>query len=295
MPSPASSTSSCAGATAAPRSAAASASRPTATRTQRQASATLGLGDLGTDGYNVFASLSHLGPGACEGSGALALPKRRLPRLRPGRPAQPQPYLRAISTRPTTGPSCNLFRGHGATIGEPGSANPGPCLAQPTRDLVAHSSRDALFVAGTASSPRGFELFGDVMFARNICPGPEPEFHSGPPFRPAGTSPPAFILPSDRHPQNPYPFEVALRTRFSDHPRVLRRRPTRKRVVVGVRHPDSVGLGRRERAALVPLATCERRRACGSATLSSPARCSTPTAVPSRAFASANPQPTIPR
>lgn len=207
--------------------------------TQRQASVMLGFGDLGADGYNVFAGLSHLDQDPVKNVErwhsqsadyrGFGLADFRSTYSYPGNlyTADNRTFLQAL-------PGCTT------AIGEPGSPGPGRCLSQPVRDLVAESKRDALFVAGTVALPNGFELFSDAMIGHTVVhaqnlnfPGSNYSADGNPPFG-------LFLLPVG-HPQNPYPFEVALRTRFLDELRVYTPTSDTQRVVAGLRHHDLSG------------------------------------------------------
>ena len=169
MRSPVSSTSSCAEATVVPRSAASYGLSTHGDARQRQASATLGVGDLVADGYNVFAGLSHLdqepvknearwhsqtadyrgwGLGDLRSTTAIRQSLHRR-----------QPDLPATSSR--------VHEHRRARLDAAGLV----ASSRPIRDLVTESKRDALFIAGTAALPRGFELFGDAMFGRTVVSG----------------------------------------------------------------------------------------------------------------------------
>ena len=207
--------------------------------TQRQASVTLGGGDLVADGYNVFASLSHLDQDPVKTAArwhsrsvdyrGFGLADFRSTYAYPGNlyTADNRTFLQPV-------PGCTT------ALGETTSANPGRCLSQPVRDLVAESKRDALFVAGTASLPRGFELFGDALLSRTEVHAQNLNF-PGSSYSATGTSPLGLFLLPVGHPQNPYPFEVALRTRFLDQLRVYSPINDTRRVVAGLRHHDLSG------------------------------------------------------
>ncbi len=207
--------------------------------TQRQASVMFGFGDLAVDGYNVFAGLSHLDQDPVKTTArwhsqsvdfrGFGLGDFRSTYSYPGNlyTADNRTFLQAL-------PGCTT------AIGEPGSPGPGQCLSQPVRDLVAESKRDALFLAGTAALPRGFELFGDAMIGHTAVRAQNLNF-GGSFYSANGTLPLGLFLLPVGHPQNPYPFEVALRTRFLDELRVYSPTSDTQRVVAGVRHHDLSG------------------------------------------------------
>ncbi|MEO6742880.1 MAG: TonB-dependent receptor [Caldimonas sp.] len=205
---------------------------------QREASATFGFGDLTGDGYNIFAGLSHLDQEPVKNEArwhsrsgdyrGFGLGDLRGTAGYPGNlyTADNRTFLQAL-------PGCG-------SIGEPGSPLPGGCLSRPVRDLVTESKRDALFVAGTAALPHGVELFGDALIGRTVVSGQNLNFNSNS-YSATGTSPVGVFLIPIGHPQNPYPFEVALRTRFADEPRVFTPTNDTQRVVTGLRHHDLDG------------------------------------------------------
>jgi len=207
--------------------------------TQRQASVMLGFGEIAADGYNVFAGLSHLDQDPVKTPArwhsqsvdyrGFGLPDFRSTYSYPGNlyTADNKTFLQAL-------PGCTT------AIGEPGSPGPGQCLSQPVRDAVADSKRDALFLAGTAALSRGFELFGDAMFGHAVVHSQNLNF-PGSSYSAGGTLPLGLFLLPVGHPQNPYPTEVALRTRFLDQLRVYSPTTDTQRVVAGVRHHDLSG------------------------------------------------------
>jgi len=206
--------------------------------TERQASATFGLGERSIDGYNLFAVVSHADQDPVKASArwhtqsadfrGFGLIDRRSPEAYPGNlyTSDNRTFLQPLQP-------C-------ATIGDAGAASPGQCLYDPTRDSedVVRSRRDALFVAGTAGLDGGFELFGDAAFARNVFAGQIRSVTGTVFLKTAGTLPEPFIRLPVGHPQNPYPDEVALRTRFADQPVVVTPTTDTERVVVGVRRGD---------------------------------------------------------
>lgn len=202
---------------------------------QSQASVTLGLGDLSTDRYNLIASVSHQDQDAVTNEArwhsrsadyrGFGLADLRTAYSYPGNlfTADNRTFLQPLA-------GCN-------TIGEPGSANAGRCASRPVRDLVPESRRDALFVAGTAALSRGFELFGDATVGRSVV-NPRNLSLAGSSYSANGISPLGLFLLPVGHSQNPYPFEVAVRTRFADEPRFQTATIDTQRVVLGLRHPN---------------------------------------------------------
>jgi hypothetical protein len=210
--------------------------------TERRASATFGIGDRAADGYNVFASVSHADQDAVKASErwhsqsgdyrGFGLIDARSPYSYPGNlySADNRTFLQPLAP-------C-------ATIGDAASANPGRCLYDPSlaKDIIVRSRRDGLFAAGSAALGAGFELFGDAAVARTVFTGQHSNFASSI-YGPAGTGTLAtpFIALPVGHPQNPYPVEVALRTRFADQPFVVTPTSDTQRAVVGVRRGDWEG------------------------------------------------------
>jgi iron complex outermembrane receptor protein len=207
---------------------------------QRQASVVLGSGDLAADGYNVFASLSHLDQDPVMNTQrwhsrsadyrGFGLTDMRSTYSDPGNlyTADNKTFLQAL-------PGCRT------AIGEPTAVNPGRCLYDFVREIVPESKRDALVVVGTAALPNGFELFGDALVGHTVLHGRHVNF--GTASYPATSDPTStgrFLLPVG-HPQNPYPFEVTIRTRFDDVQRMYSPVTDTERVVAGVRHHDLAG------------------------------------------------------
>ena len=206
---------------------------------QRQASVTLGFGDLVADGYNVFAGFSHLDQDPVASTARwhsqssdyrnFGLPDFRSTYAYPGNlyTADNRTFLQPL-------PGCTT------AIGEPGSPGPGQCLSELVRDLVAESKRDAFFLAGTATLPLGFELFGDALIGRTVVRSQALSI-PGSRYSANGTLPLGLFLLPVGHPQNPYPTEVALRTRFQDELRLNLPTSDTQRVVAGLRHHDLFG------------------------------------------------------
>ena len=208
--------------------------------TERRASATFGIGDRGADGYNVFASISHADQDAVKASErwhsqsgdyrGFGLIDARSAYSYPGNLYSPdnRAFLQPLA-------GCT-------TIGDAASANPGRCIYDPSlaKDIIVRSRRDALFAAGSAALGAGFELFGDAAVARTVFAGQHTNVASSTYFN-LGTLATPFIPLPVGHPQNPYPTEVALRTRFADYPFVVTPTSDTQRAVVGVRRGDWAG------------------------------------------------------
>jgi iron complex outermembrane receptor protein len=205
--------------------------------TERRASATAGFGDRGADGYNVFATLSHVDQDAVKASarwhtqsgdlrGFGLFSDLRSTNSYPGN-------LYTIDNRTFLQPLASC-----ATIGDAASPGPGQCLYDPTRDsdAVVRSRRDALFVAGSAAlGSSGFEVFGDATFSRNVFAGQHYSLGGTVTLFSLGTLAEPFIRLPAGHPQNPTGNEVALRTRFADQPLVVTPTTDTQRIVLGVR------------------------------------------------------------
>ena len=207
---------------------------------QRQVSLIWGTGDISADGYNVFASYSHADQDPVRADArwhsrtadyrAFGQLDLRSTYAYPGNlyTADNRTFLRPLG-------SCRV-------IGEPGSPNPGRCLEDVShdRDIVAGSRRNAVFASGTATMPGGFEVFGDALLGQRVFRSRMFNFSTAS-YVTSGTLPTGVILLPVGHPQNPYPFEVALRTRFADEPRVQTSTSDTQRVVAGFRHHDLAG------------------------------------------------------
>lgn len=208
--------------------------------TQRQASVTFGFGDRRDDGYNLFASFARIDQDPVKASArwhsrtgdyrGFGLDDYRTSNAYPGNlyTADNRTFLQPLA-------GCAL-------IGEATSANPGRCLLDESasQDIVAGSHRDALFMAGTAALRRGFELFGDATFSRTVSRISQWGVPVTSYFN-LGVLPHPFILLPAGDPQNPYPTEVALRTRFNDVPEATTPTSDTQRVVIGVRHGNLAG------------------------------------------------------
>lgn len=207
----------------------------------RQLSFAVGRGTLGADGYNVFAAYSHADR---DGVKASARDITRSADLRRFGLAD----FRSAFAYPG-----NLYRSNNVTflqplapcvpLVEPGAAGNGRCIYDHTqfRDLATESRRDALLLAGTASlGANGFEAFGDATLGRTAFRQQGTSFASSTYFN-NGTLPDPFIRLPVGHPQNPYGFEVALRTRFADVPQFVEPTSDTLRTVLGLRHADLAG------------------------------------------------------
>ncbi|HEX4234407.1 MAG TPA: TonB-dependent receptor [Caldimonas sp.] len=208
--------------------------------TQREASITTGVGDRSSDGYNVFATFSHADQDPVKATArwhsrtadyrGFGLGDFRSSYAYPGNlySADNSTFLQPL-------PGC-------ATTGEAGSALAGRCVYDPANDsdLIVGSRRDALFVAGSAGIAGGFELFGDAIFNRNVFQAQHSSFGSATYFSTGTLAQPFIPLPVG-HPQNPYPFDVALRTRFADEPLFVTPTTETTRIVAGMRHHELAG------------------------------------------------------
>jgi iron complex outermembrane receptor protein len=207
--------------------------------TQREASATFGVGDRAVDGYNVFASVSHADQDPVAASQRWH-----------SQSADYRGFGLGDFRSPSSYPG-NLYSADNATFLQPlapcapggsAGAGAGPCLYDPAlvKQLVPRSRRDALFAAGSAALGNDFELFGDLTLARTMFSAEHLSFAASTYFN-NGTLPAPFIRLGVGHPQNPYPFEVALRTRFADEPPVVAPTSETQRAVLGVRRADWSG------------------------------------------------------
>jgi len=254
--------------------------------TERRASATAGFGDRGADGYNVFATLSHVDQDAVKASarwhtqsgdlrGFGLFSDLRSTNSYPGN-------LYTIDNRTFLQPLASC-----ATIGDAASPGPGQCLYDPTRDsdAVVRSRRDALFVAGSAAlGSSGFEVFGDATFSRNVFAGQHYSLGGTVTLFSLGTLAEPFIRlrPGIRRIR---PATRSRCARASPTSRLSsRRRRTPSASSSACAAPAPAGTWK------VPCSgrtrTRERRRSARSTTPSSRARSSTPTAARRRRFAS---------
>lgn len=206
----------------------------------RQFGLAVGRGAMAADGYTVLAAYSHADR---DGVKASARDITRTADFRRFGLAD----FRSAYAYPG-----NLYRSNNATflqplapcvpLAEPGAAGNGRCIYDHTqyRDLATESRRDALLLAGTATLAGGFEAFGDATLGRTAFRQQGISFASSTYFN-NGTLPEPFIRLPVGHPQNPYPFEVALRTRFADVPQFVEPTSDTRRVVLGLRHADLAG------------------------------------------------------
>ncbi len=192
---------------------------------------TLGKGSLAEDKYNFFGTYSH---------------NQKDPVLASDRPnTQTADFRRFGLTdgRKTTSNPGNLYNldtgaflapaaGCTTVVNEPGNPLNGRCaydIAKYT-DIVIRSKRDNLFFAGTIDLGNSNELFGDASFTRDQYVQRAGSYSSAVYF-PDTTGVPLDV----GHPQNPYPFPVALRYRFNDVPTLATVQSDTQRVVLGAR------------------------------------------------------------
>jgi len=207
----------------------------------RDFSVTAGKGSMASDGYNFFANLTH------EGQNPVKANQRDLTRSadfrRFGLTDLRSSYAGNLYT--ATGAAGGAYIGSlaGCTpLNEPGAATNGRCIYQGTdhQDIVAKTSRDTLFMAGSATLGAGFELFGDAVVGRTKYEAESPSYSSSTYFS-TGTLPTAYIPLPVGHPQNPTNSVVALRYRFADVPHTTEVQSDTQRAVFGIRNRDLSG------------------------------------------------------
>lgn len=206
----------------------------------RQLGLAVGRGALAADGYNLFAAWSHV-----DRDGVKASERDRT------RSADFRRFGLADFRSAYADPG-NLYRTNNTSFLQPlapcvplveaGAAGNGRCIHDHTRfrDLVTASRRDALLLAGTATLAGGVEAFGDATLSRTVFRQQGISFASSTYFNNGVLAEPFIRLPVG-HPQNPYPFEVALRTRFADVPQIVEPTSDTQRAVLGLRHADLAG------------------------------------------------------
>ena len=210
----------------------------------RDFSVTAGKGSMASDGYNFFANLTH------EGQDALKANQRDMTRTadfrRFGLTDRRSSYSNPGNLYVASGTAGGAFLGPmaGCTpLSEAGAATNGQCIYQGTdhQDIVAKTSRDTLFLAGSATLGGGFELFGDAVIGRTKYEAEGPSYSSAS-YYSTGTLAQAYIPLPVGHPQNPSATDtVALRYRFSDVAQTTAVQSDTQRAVFGVRNRDLAG------------------------------------------------------
>ncbi|MEO8056996.1 MAG: TonB-dependent receptor [Burkholderiales bacterium] len=211
---------------------------------RRTISLTAGKGSMASDGYNIFANLSHTGQDSVSAN------RREL--------TQSADFRRygLLDLRSSYAYPGNLYVPTGATGGafiapvagctplnEPGAATNGRCIYQATdhQDVIAKTSRDSLFVAGTVDLGRGFELFSDAVISRTKYAAESPSYSSST-YYSTGTLNNTYIVLPVGHPNNPSATdEVGIRYRFADVPHMTEVQSDTQRAVFGVRNRDFAG------------------------------------------------------
>ena len=213
---------------------------------RRSISLTAGKGSMASDGYNIFANLSHTGQDSLKAN------RREL--------TQSPDFRRygLLDLRSSYSYPGNLYAPTGtgggafiapvagcAPLSDPGAATNGRCVYQQTdhQDIVAKTSRDTLFVAGTVDLGRGFELFGDAVVGRTKYSAESPSYSTGT-YGPASTGTLAanYIVLPVGHPNNPSATnEAGIRYRFADVLHMTEVQSDTQRAVFGVRNRDFAG------------------------------------------------------
>ncbi|MEP7295976.1 MAG: TonB-dependent receptor [Burkholderiales bacterium] len=210
----------------------------------RNISLTIGKGSMASDGYNIFANVTH------EGQDPVKANQRDLTRTADFR------RFGLLDLRSSYSYPGNLYAASGVAGGaflgampgctplsEAGAATNGRCVYQGTdhQDIIAKTSRDTLFVAGSLTLGGGFELFGDAVAGRTKYEAESPSYSSSTYFS-TGTLPQAYIPLPVGHPQNPSATDpVALRYRFADVAHVTAVQSDTQRAAFGIRNRDLSG------------------------------------------------------
>ena len=210
----------------------------------RDFSLTIGKGSMASDGYNIFANVTH------EGQDPVKANQRDMTRSsdfrRFGLTDLRSSYAYPGNLYTGTGLQGGTFLGTlpGCTpLSEAGAATNGRCIYQGTdhQDIIAKTSRDTVFVAGTATLGGGFELFGDAVVGRTKYKAESPSY-SASTYYSTGTLAQAYIPLPAGHPQNPSTTSTtALRYRFADVEHTTAVQSDTQRVALGVRNRDWSG------------------------------------------------------
>ncbi len=121
-----------------------------------------------------------------------------------------------------------------AVAGAPFAGN---CVYDPVRhqDLQPRTRRDAVYGAGNLSIGGGLEVFANLLGTRSRLDQESPTYSTDLYHQFFRSTPGAAITLPVGHPQNPYPFPVALRHRWADRPFSTHVESLDTRAVIGVR------------------------------------------------------------
>lgn len=208
---------------------------PYADATSKRAAVVWGKGSLASDGYNFFVNYEHIEQDPVKAS---------------ARPRTATSDFRSIggldrrSSYAKPGNVYDLSSAGGAFLGTlpgctplaDGSALNGRCIYQLTdhQDIIADTSRDSLFAAGTLELGGGTQLFGDLSLMRTRYKQESPAYSSGT-YQAVGTIPTAGLLMPADHPQNTFGQDVQVRYRLDDVPQVADVVSDTSRLVLGAR------------------------------------------------------------
>lgn len=200
--------------------------------TSKRAAVVWGKGSLATDNYNFFVNYEHIEQDPVKAS---ARPRTATSDFR---------SIGGLDRRSTYASPGNVYSLAGAFLGPlpgctpvaDGSAVNGRCVYQLTdhQDIVADTSRDSLFAAGTVELGGGTQLFGDLSLMRTRFKQESPTYSSGT-YWSVGTLPNlGLVMPAD-HPQNTFGEDVQVRYRLGDVPQVATVVSDTTRLVLGAR------------------------------------------------------------
>ena len=207
--------------------------------TFKRASIIFGKGSLATDKYNFFTNFEHIEQDPVKAS------------ARPNTATSDFRRLTGVDRRSSYAYPGNLYtvggvQGSGAAFIQPltgctpvadGSALNGRCVYELVdhQDVVAKSSRDSLFTAGTIELGGGAQLFADLALMRTRFTQESPAYSSSTYYDTNIDIPSRAITLPVGHPQNPLGTPVALRYRWTDVPQVADVTSDTQRLVFGVR------------------------------------------------------------
>lgn len=207
-------------------------SSPYADATGKRAAVVWGKGSLATDSYNFFVNYEHIEQNPVKAS------------ARPHTATSDFRSIGGLDRRSTYATPGNVYSLGGAFLGTlpgctpvtDGSAVNGRCIYQLTdhQDIIADTSRDSLFAAGTIELGGGTQLFGDLSLMRTRYKQESPAYSSGT-YNSVGTIPTLGLLMPADHPQNTFGEDVQVRYRLDDVPQVASVTSDTTRLVLGAR------------------------------------------------------------
>lgn len=207
--------------------------------TSKRAALIWGKGSLAADKYNFFINFEHTEQDPVKAS------------ERPMTASSDFRRLTGVDRRSSYANPGNLYtvggvQGSGAAFIQPlagctpvadGSALNGRCIYDLVQhqDIVADTSRDSLFTAGTIELGGGAQLFGDLSIVRTKFLQESPSYSSSTYYDTNANIPTRAITLPVGHPQNPTAGPVMLRYRWSDVPQTADVVSDTQRMVLGVR------------------------------------------------------------